>query len=61
MRDTDELRERAAQMRVMAIEAREAGKLLLAEEITRLLMELIEQADQMDRGMQSPPEGEKND
>ena len=61
MRDADELRERAAQMQLMAIEAREAGKRLLAEEITRLLMELIDQADQMDRGMPSPPEGENTD
>jgi hypothetical protein len=50
MREPDTLRERAAQLRALAIKAREDGKPLLADEITRLVVELSDQADAMDRG-----------
>ena len=43
------LRERAAQLRALAIKAREEGKPLLAEEITKLVTELSDQADALDR------------
>ena len=49
MRDSDMLRDRAAQLRTMAIKAREDGKPLLAEEITKLVIELSDQADAMDQ------------
>jgi hypothetical protein len=50
MRDSDMLRDRAAQLRAMAIKAREDGKPLVADEITKLVIELSDQADAMDRG-----------
>jgi hypothetical protein len=37
-------------LRALAIKAREDGKPLLADEITRLVIELSDQADAMDRG-----------
>ena len=53
----DTLRERAAQLRALAIKAREDGKPLLADEVTRLVVELSDQADALDRG-QRQGEGE---
>jgi hypothetical protein len=50
MRASDMLRNRAAQLRAMAIKAREDGKPLLADEITKLVIELSDQAAAMDRG-----------
>ena len=50
MRASDILRNRAAQLRAMAIKAREDGKPLLADEITKLVIELSDQAAAMDRG-----------
>jgi hypothetical protein len=50
MRELDTLRDRAAQLRALAIKACEDGKPLLADEITRLVIELSEQADASDRG-----------
>ena len=50
MREQDKLRERTAQLRALAIKAREDGKPLLADEITNLVIELSEQADALDRG-----------
>src|SRR5262249_47725248 len=50
MREQDKLRERAAQLRALAIKAREDGKPLLADEITKLVIELSDQADALDRG-----------
>jgi hypothetical protein len=47
---SDTLRERAAQLRALAIKARENGKPLLADEITRLVVELSDQADALERG-----------
>ena len=44
----DTLRERAAQVRALAIKAREDGKPLLADELTRLVVELSDQADALD-------------
>ena len=49
MREPDRLRERAAQLRALAIKAREDGKPLLADEITKLVIELSDQADALDR------------
>ena len=49
MREMDTLRERAAQLRALAIKARQDGKPLLADEITRLVIELSYQADALDR------------
>jgi hypothetical protein len=49
MREPGMLRERAAQLRALAIKAREEGKPLLAEEITKLVTELSDQADALDR------------
>jgi hypothetical protein len=49
MREPDTLRERAAQLRALAIKAREDGKPLLAAEITKLAIETSDQADEMDR------------
>ena len=49
MREQDKLRERAAQLRALAIKAREDGKPLLADEITKLVIELSDQADALDR------------
>ena len=57
MRDSDTLRERAARLRALAIKAREDGKQLLAEEITKLVIELSDQADDMDRRA-APSQGE---
>jgi hypothetical protein len=50
MRDSDTLRERAAQLRALSIKAREDGKPLLADEITNLVIELSDQAEALDRG-----------
>ena len=50
MRASDMLRNRAAQLRAMAIKAREDGKPVLADEITRLVVELSDQADALERG-----------
>jgi hypothetical protein len=50
MREPDKLRERAAQLRALAIKAREDGKPLLADEITKLVIELSDQADALNRG-----------
>ena len=50
MREQDKLRERTAQLRALAIKAREDGKPLVADEITKLVIELSDQADAMDRG-----------
>ena len=47
---SDTLRERAAQLRALAIKAREDGKPVLADEITRLVVELSDQADALERG-----------
>jgi len=49
MREQDKLRERAAQLRALAIKAREDGKPLLADEMTKLVIELSDQADALDR------------
>ena len=49
MREQDKLRKRAAQLRALAIKAREDGKPLLADEITKLVIELSDQADALDR------------
>jgi hypothetical protein len=61
MREPGELHERAAQLRAMAIKAREDNKPLLAEEITKLVIELFDQADAVDRRNGQPRrfEGEK--
>jgi hypothetical protein len=50
MREPDTLRERAAQLRTLAIKAREDGKPLLADEITRFVIELSDQAAALERG-----------
>ena len=50
MREQDKLREPAAQLRALAIKAREDGKPLLADEITKLVIELTDQADALDGG-----------
>ena len=50
MREPGKLRDRAAQLRALAVKAREDGKPLLADEITRLVVELSDQADALDRG-----------
>jgi hypothetical protein len=49
MWEPDTLRERAAPLRTLAIKAREDGKPLLAEEITRLVIELSDHADGLER------------
>ena len=49
MQDPDKLRDRAARLRALAIKAREEGKPLLADEITRLVSEISEQADEVER------------
>jgi hypothetical protein len=49
MRESDKLRNQAAQLRAHAIKAREDGKPLLADEITRQIVELTDHADAMDR------------
>jgi hypothetical protein len=50
MRDSDTLRERAAQLRALALKARQEGKALLSDEITKLAIEASDKADEMDRG-----------
>ena len=49
MRDSDRLRDRATRLLALALKAREGGKLLLSEEITRLAIEASAQADEMDQ------------
>jgi hypothetical protein len=44
-----ELRDRAARLLALALQAREDGKLLLPEEIIKLAAEASDQADEMDR------------
>jgi len=56
MRGSDSLRDRAARLLALALKARESGKSLLSEEITKLAIEASDQADEMDRGeVQHPP------
>jgi hypothetical protein len=56
MRGSDSLRDRAARLLALALKARESGKSLLSEEITKLAIEASNQADEMDRGeVQHPP------
>jgi hypothetical protein len=66
MRDSDKLRDRAARLLALALQAREGGKLLLSEEIIKLATEASDQADEMDRRdvqmqqqQQQPPPSEK--
>jgi len=49
MRVSDRLRDRAAQLRALAIKARDKGNAALAAEITRIASETSDQADSMDR------------
>ena len=49
MREPGKLRDRAAQLRALAVKAREDGKPLLADEITKLVIALSERADTMDQ------------
>ena len=49
MREPGKLRDRAAQLRALAVKAREDGKPLLADEITNLVIELSEQAEALER------------
>jgi hypothetical protein len=49
MRDSNTLRDRAARLLALALEARDDGKFLLSEEITKLAIEASDQADEMDR------------
>jgi hypothetical protein len=49
MGDSDRVRDRATRLFALALKAREDGKLLLAEEITRLAIEASDHADEMDR------------
>jgi hypothetical protein len=59
MRDSDKLRDRAARLFALAVEAREDGKFLLANEISMLAAGARDHADDMDRrhqqAMQRPP------
>jgi hypothetical protein len=57
MRHSDVLRDRAARLRQLAIKAREDGKPLLAQELTKIVIELSEEADDVDR-RDSRSEGE---
>jgi hypothetical protein len=56
MRVSDRLRDRAARLRALAIKARDQGKPSLPAEITRLVTELSDQADDMDRREGHEPE-----
>ena len=49
MRGSDSLRDRAARLFALAMRAQEDGKLLLAEEITKLAIEASDRADEMDQ------------
>jgi hypothetical protein len=49
MRGSDSLRDRAARLLALALKARENGKVLLSEEITKLAIEASDKADEMDR------------
>ena len=49
MPDSDRLRDRAARLLALALQAREGGKLFLSEEMIKLATEACDQADEMDR------------
>ena len=49
MPDSDRLRDRAARLLALALQAREGGKLFLSEEMIKLATEARDKADEMDR------------
>ena len=54
MRDSDRLRDRAARLLALALNAREKGKALLSEENTKLAIEASDKADERNSVLSKP-------